>query len=71
MPNRRFFISAVLENSRLEMRVENLDDQQADKIRPKSDRGGVPAGYDHLAASGVNAVLMRRLRIPNLPFANI
>ena len=44
MPNRRFFISAVFESGRLEMRVENLDDQQADKIRPKSDRGGVPAG---------------------------
>jgi len=61
MSNRRFFISAVLESGRLEMQVENLDDQQADKIRPKSERGGVPAGYDHLAVSGVNAVLTRRL----------
>jgi hypothetical protein len=39
-----FFISALLQSGRLEMQVENLDDRQADKIRPKSDRGGVSAG---------------------------
>ena len=44
MPNRRFLISAVSESDRIEMQVEGLDDQQADKIRPKSERGGVPAG---------------------------